>query len=71
MTSFEKDRIKGQRAARAIKVLQMYVDEFDIDPEDAEAMLIADLIHAAEVYDRDFEAQVLQARKWVKQREDG
>jgi hypothetical protein len=66
MRSFETDRIKGARAARAVEVEKMYEDKYPVDAEDVVATLLADIMLHCAVTGNDFDAQLDDAKRQIR-----
>jgi hypothetical protein len=66
MKSFETDRIKGTRAARAVEVMKVYEDKYPVDAEDVYATLLADIMLHCAVTGNDFDVQLDDAKRQIR-----
>jgi hypothetical protein len=67
MKSFETDRIKGARAARAVDVMKVYEDKYPgVDAEDVYATLLADIMLHCAVTGNDFDVQLDDAKRQIR-----
>jgi hypothetical protein len=67
MRSFETDRIKGARAARAVDVMQVYEDKYPgVDAEDVVASLLADIMLHCAVTGDNFDIELDDAKRQIR-----
>jgi hypothetical protein len=66
MRSFETDRIKGARVARAVEVMKVYEDKYPgVDAKDVVATLLADIMLYC-VTGYYFDAQLDDAKRQIR-----